>query len=114
MYEPFGLINLEAMACERAGGGQRDRRDPGDRRRRRDGVPGPVRAGATPSARRATRPRFAADLAGRVNGCWPTSPKRAASAWRGAGAVVEHFSWKTIAEQTVALYTGLLEAGLLR
>ena len=44
VYEPFGIINLEAMACGTAGGGQRGGRHPGGRGRRRDRGPGPRRA----------------------------------------------------------------------
>ena len=43
VYEPFGLVNLEAMACETAGGRQRRRRHPGDRGRWRDRLPGALR-----------------------------------------------------------------------
>ena len=40
VYEPLGIVNLEAMACETAVVASRRRRHPRGRRRRRDGPPG--------------------------------------------------------------------------
>ena len=68
VYEPFGIINLEAMACEHAGGGQRGRRHPRSRRRRRDRAAGPVRARRSGIRCEPLDPeRFERDLADAIN-----------------------------------------------
>ena len=46
VYEPLGIVNLEAMACELPGGRHRDRGHPRGRRARRDRLAGAHRAGA--------------------------------------------------------------------
>jgi starch synthase len=106
VYEPFGLINLEAMACglpvvASAVGG----------------IPEIVVDGETgylvafeagPSGLPADSLRFASDLADRVN-VLLSSPALAASfGAAGRRRVVEHFSWQAIAVQTAALYSRLL------
>ena len=42
VYEPFGLINVEAMACEVPVVASADWRHPGDRDRRPHWLPGPI------------------------------------------------------------------------
>lgn len=108
IYEPFGLVNVEAMACgtpvvaSAVGGipeivvegetGHLVRFEPGD-----DAFGSP----ADPSA-------FAADFADRINALLG-DPERAAGMGRAARARVEsRFAWPAIARQTVALYEALL------
>jgi starch synthase len=108
IYEPLGIVNLEAMACEtavvatRTGGipevvedgvtGLLVPFEPGD-----DGSRAPVDAG-----------RFVADIAARVNEL-VADPERAKGMGRaGRSRAIEHFSWRSIAEQTVELYRSLL------
>ena len=105
-YEPFGLINLEAMACETpvvasAVGG----------------IPEIVVDGATgrlvafevaPSGGPADPAAFAADLATAV-GAVVADPGAAATMGRaGRRRVLEHFTWDAVAERTAALYGRLL------
>ncbi len=106
IYEPFGLVNLEAMACETAvvasavGGipeividGQTGYLVPC----------GNDVAGGNPLESR----RFAAALAERVN-VLLADPGRAAEYGRaGRQRVVEHFSWASVAARTAAVYRTL-------
>jgi alpha-maltose-1-phosphate synthase len=108
IYEPLGIVNLEAMACETAVVATRT-----------GGIPEVVEDGATgllvpfdPRDDGSRTPvdaaRFAADIAERVNEL-VGDPRRAAELGRaGRRRAVEHFSWRTIAEQTVDLYRSLL------
>jgi starch synthase len=107
IYEPLGIVNLEAMACEAAvvatatGGivevvvdgetGLLVPFEPTD-----DGLSNPVDPG-----------RFAADIAARVNEL-VADPARAEEMGKaGRRRAVEHFSWPAIAEQTAELYRSL-------
>ncbi|MFI0421753.1 glycogen synthase [Spongiactinospora sp. 9N601] len=103
VYEPMGIVNLEAMACETAvvataTGGIPEVVD--------DGVTGllvPVdqAADGTPH----DPGRFAADLAERINALLG-DPARAAELGRaGRARAVERFSWTTIAARTAELYS---------
>jgi alpha-maltose-1-phosphate synthase len=109
VYEPFGIINLEAMACDTpvvasAVGG----------------IPEVVDHGATgllvtPEASGPTEvePRhpeqFSKDLASAVN-CLLDDPELRASMGRAARARVEQqFSWTSIARQTLEFYAGVIE-----
>jgi starch synthase len=106
VYEPLGIVNLEAMACETAvvasavGGipevvadGETGLLVPFEG----DGTGGP----ADPA-------RFARDLAGAVNRLLtdPALAERMGKA--GRRATLERFSWATIAAETAALYAELV------
>ena len=108
VYEPFGLINLEAMACEvpvvaSAVGGIPEIVVDGE-----TGYLIPFEAGDDVIGSPRDPARFAADLAARVNELLadPATARRFGLA--GRRRVVEHFSWTAIAARTVALYTSLL------
>ncbi len=107
IYEPLGIVNLEAMACEtavvatRTGGipevvedgvtGLLVPFEPGD-----DGSHEPVDAGA-----------FARAIAERIDALL-ADPARARSLGRaGRARAVERFSWSAIAERTLELYGAL-------
>ncbi|AEB43900.1 glycogen synthase [Micromonospora maris] len=103
VYEPMGIVNLEAMACETAvvataTGGIPEVVADGE-----TGLLVPIeQAGldGTP----ADPARFEADLAARLNELL-ASPDRAAALGRaGRRRAVEHFSWDAIAARTLALY----------
>jgi starch synthase len=99
VYEPFGLTNLEAMACETpvvatAVGG----------------IPEIVVEGETgmlvpyvsePAA-------FAAAIAARVNALLADPDRAAAMGRAGRLRAVEHFGWPAVAARTVALYERLV------
>jgi len=108
IYEPLGIVNLEAMACETAVVATRT-----------GGIPEVVEDGATgllipfeprdDGSRAPVDPeRFAADIAARVNEL-VADPARAKELGRaGRRRAIEHFSWSAIAAQTVELYRSLL------
>jgi starch synthase len=108
IYEPLGIVNLEAMACETAVVATRT-----------GGIPEVVEDGETgllvpfePRDDGSRAPvdseRFAGDIARLVNEL-VRDPARAAEMGRaGRRRAIEHFSWRAIAEQTVELYRSLL------
>ena len=108
IYEPLGIVNLEAMACETAVVATRT-----------GGIPEVVDDGVTgllvpfeprdDGSRAPVDPeRFASDIAARVNEL-VADPARAGEMGRaGRQRALEHFSWRAIAERTVDLYRSLL------
>jgi starch synthase len=102
IYEPFGLVNLEAMACQTAVVASRV-----------GGIPEIVVDGETGRLvdwDEASPHAFEADLADRI-GELLAEPERAERMGEaGRRRVVERFSWPAIADQTVELYRSLLTA----
>lgn len=108
IYEPLGIVNLEAMACEAAvvataTGGIVEVVQDGE-----TGLLVPI----TPGDDRTGEPRdpdqFAADFAGQVNTLLRDPDRAAAMGRAGRQRAIENFSWAAIAEQTVALYDSLI------
>ncbi|MEN8663101.1 MAG: glycogen synthase [Lentimonas sp.] len=111
IYEPFGIINLEAMACETAVVGSMV-----------GGIPEVVVHDETgflvPVAQQSESPfsalhptAFAKDLAHNVNCLMEDPEKRERFAKAGRKRAVEQFSWTSIAEQTRDLYESLVSKG---
>jgi starch synthase len=100
IYEPLGIVNLEAMACETAVvasavGGIPEVVD--------DGVTGILVEGAIESPQ-----QFVADLAEAINTLC-ADPARAAELGRaGRSRAVAEFGWAAIAGRTVELYESLI------
>jgi starch synthase len=108
VYEPFGIINLEAMACERAVvatavGGIPEVVVDGE-----TGVLVPLELDADDPMSPADPDRFARDLASAVNRVMADPDLRARMGAAGRRRAVERFSWSSIADQTVALYRSLV------
>jgi glycogen synthase len=108
VYEPFGIINLEAMACERpvvatAIGGIPEVVVDGE-----TGVLVPLELSPDDPMTPADPDRFARDLAAAVNGVMADPDLRARMGAAGRRRAVERFSWSTIANQTVELYRSLV------
>jgi starch synthase len=105
IYEPLGIVNLEAMACETAVVASAV-----------GGIPEVVADGETgllvpvelnPDGNPVDPGRFASDFAARVNELL-ADPQRAAEMGRaGRRRAVERFSWDAVAEQTIELYRSL-------
>jgi len=107
IYEPFGIINLEAMACETAVvasavGGIKEVVVDGE-----TGFLVPLEQ-MKESPFEATNPeKFARDLASRINELMKNPQLRAKFGKAGRKRVEEKFSWSTIARKTKALYETL-------
>ena len=106
VYEPFGIINLEAMACETpvvasAVGGIPEIVVPGE-----TGLLVPLEAGEDFEPK--DPERFSKGLAEAVNELLK-DPERAAAMGRASRArVEERFSWRAVAEETLEFYRSLL------
>lgn len=106
VYEPMGIVNLEAMACETAVVATATGGIP---EVVADGVTGllvPIDQGT--DGEPYDPDRFAADLAERVNELLGDPARAAAMGKAGRERAVEHFSWQRIAERTMELYATLL------
>lgn len=108
VYEPFGLVSLEAMACETpvvasAVGGIPEIVEHG-----LTGLLVPFEPTSTTDPEPANPAEFARDLAAAINQLVgdPCSARQMGQA--GRRRVVEEFSWTAVAARTVSLYTKLV------
>jgi starch synthase len=108
VYEPFGIVNLEAMACgapvvASAVGGIPEIVVDGE-----TGFLVPFEGDGTPKNEPKDRDAFARAFADRVNEL-AVDPARARTfGEKGRARVAERFSWSSIAEQTARLYARLV------
>ncbi|MFL6500135.1 MAG: glycogen synthase [Candidatus Udaeobacter sp.] len=110
IYEPFGIINLEAMACETAVvasavGGIKEVVIDGE-----TGFLVPLDQMKESPFEAIDPEKFARDLAERVNELMRNRQLRESFGKAGRKRVEENFSWAAIAEKTKALYTSLLSS----
>ena len=105
IYEPFGIINLEAMACGTPVVGAAVGGIPEIVQEGRNGLLVPFDpAGVNdPSPKRPQQ--YARDLALAVNALLASAEKREAMGCSARKWVEDHFSWQRIAAQTLSLYT---------
>jgi len=107
VYEPFGIINLEAMACgtpvvASAVGGI-----PEVVIQEKTGLLVPFETAGTAAAEPKNPQRFARDLAAAIDTLMRSPEKRVAMGKAARLRVEEHFSWKSIARRTLATYAEL-------
>jgi alpha-maltose-1-phosphate synthase len=93
VYEPMGIVNLEAMACETAVVASRV-----------GGIPEVVADGETGFL---VEPANAEELAARVNELLADEELATRFGQAGRRRAVEDFAWRAIAERTVELYRSL-------
>jgi alpha-maltose-1-phosphate synthase len=111
VYEPFGIINLEAMACETpvvasAVGGIPEIVVPGE-----TGTLVPFEAQGDGSAEPVDADGFSRALASAVNDLMRDPSRREAMGRAARERVLAHFSWRAIAEQTADFYRELMVNG---
>jgi alpha-maltose-1-phosphate synthase len=107
VYEPFGIINLEAAACETpvvasAVGGIPEVVVDGE-----TGLLVPVELSPDDPMRPVDADRFERNLAGAIDALMADPDARAAMGRAARRRAVEQFGWSAIARQTVALYESL-------
>jgi glycogen synthase len=112
VYEPFGIINLEAMACETpvvaaAVGGIPEVVDDGE-----TGLLVPFEAKGGGDADPKDPERFSRDLAAAVNTLLDDPGRREAMARKARTRVEEQFSWTSIARQTLDFYQRIIARGI--
>ena len=110
VYEPFGIINLEAMACETpvvasAVGGIPEIVVPGE-----TGTLVAFEAEGDGSPEPRDPDGFSRALAAAVNALMADADRRAAMGRAARARVLDQFSWRSIAAQTLAFYRELLQA----
>jgi glycosyltransferase involved in cell wall biosynthesis len=113
VYEPFGIINLEAMACETAVvasavGGIPEVVVDGE-----TGLLVPFEAQGGESFEPRDPDRFERDLAAAINLLMADPARREAMGKAGRRRAVDHFGWDAIARRTVALYESVVPGSRL-
>jgi len=108
IYEPFGIINLEAMACETAVvasavGGIKEVVVDGE-----TGLLVPLEQAKEGLFEPKNPEKFARDLAERINQLMKDRSLREKFGKAGRKRVEEHFSWTSIAQKTKSLYETLM------
>jgi starch synthase len=114
IYEPMGIVNLEAMACETAVVATATGGIPEVVADRETGLLVPIDQAGDGTGTPRDPDRFVADLAAALTELL-ADPQRAAELGRaGRRRAVEQFSWAQIAERTMAVYDGVLGGAGLR
>jgi len=108
IYEPFGIVNLEAMACETpvvasTVGGIPEVIDHGE-----TGLLVPFDPLGTESWEPKDPEKFSKDLANAINSLLSSPEKIKIMGTKSQERVVKHFSWKSIARQTLKFYQALV------
>ncbi|RQX02167.1 glycogen synthase [Micromonospora inaquosa] len=108
VYEPMGIVNLEAMACETAvvataTGGIPEVVADGE-----TGLLVPIEQATDGSGTPLAPDRFVADLAAAINTLLADAARTERFGLAGRRRAVEHFSWDAIAARTVDIYRSVL------
>lgn len=109
VYEPFGIINLEAMACRvpvvaSAVGGIPEVVVHG-----KTGLLVPIKRKSETVAEPANPEKFAKDIAKAVNSIVSSKERMKRMGELARQRVVEHFSWASIAAKTISFYKELIK-----
>jgi starch synthase len=108
IYEPLGIVNLEAMACETAvvataTGGIPEVVVDGE-----TGRLVPIEQATDGTGTPLNPEQYVADFAAALNEVVGDPERAAAMGKAGRQRAIEHFSWEAIAERTVELYRSVL------
>ena len=108
IYEPMGIVNLEAMACETAvvataTGGIPEVVDDGT-----TGLLVPIEQVTDGSGTPIDPDRFVADMAAAIRALLEDRGRAADMGRAGRRRAVEHFSWAAIAERTMDVYRSVI------
>ena len=108
IYEPFGIINIEAMACNTAVvasavGGIKEVVVDGE-----TGILVPVEQMTEAPFEPVDPDKFSKDLASGINKVIQNDELRNSMASKGRQRVEDHFDWKAIAKQVEALYKSII------
>lgn len=108
IYEPFGIINIEAMACRTpvvasSVGGIKEVVVDGE-----TGILVPLKQKTTAPFEASHPDKFAQDLAAGINKLMADEKLRKKMGDNGRARVEKYFDWKAIAKQTEALYKTIL------
>ncbi|WP_406046005.1 glycogen synthase [Micromonospora sp. NBC_00898] len=111
VYEPMGIVNLEAMACETAvvataTGGIPEVVADGE-----TGLLVPIDQATDGSGRPLDPGRFVADLGAAINELLADPARTAELGRAGRRRAVEHFSWDAVAARTMEVYRSVGAAG---
>jgi starch synthase len=110
VYEPMGIVNLEAMACETAvvataTGGIPEVVVDGE-----TGVLVPIEQATDGTGTPLDPDRYVADLARAINELLADPDRATAMGRTGRQRAVDHFSWDVVAQRTLEVYRSLLES----
>ena len=108
IYEPFGLVNVEAMACEAAVVASRTGGIPEIVVEGETGLLVDVDPGDDAYGTPRDPQRFSRDLAAAINSLVADPQRAQAMGEAGRRRVVEEFSWHAIAERTAEVYGSVL------
>ncbi len=104
IYEPMGIVNLEAMACETAVVATATGGIPEVVADAETGLLVPIEQSTDGTGAPSDPERFVADIAEAVNAVLADPARAAALGLAGRQRAVEHFSWPAIASRTMELY----------
>jgi starch synthase len=104
VYEPMGIVNLEAMACETAVVATATGGIPEVVEDSSTGLLVPIEQAADGTGTPVDPDRFVADLAAAITELISDPDRAAAMGRAGRRRAIEHFSWASIAERTTEVY----------
>jgi len=108
IYEPMGIVNLEAMACETAVVATATGGIPEVVAEGETGLLVPITQATDGTGTPLDPDRFVSDLAAAVNEVLADPARASALGKAGRRRAVEHFSWAAIAERTIDVYRSVL------
>ncbi len=113
VYEPMGIVNLEAMACETAVVATATGGIPEVVAHGETGLLVPIDQVSDGTGTPVDAHRFISDLAAAINEMLADPARAAAYGRAGRERAVRYFSWASVAEETAEIYRSLLDKSAL-